>query len=477
MMFELNIHDLTKTIIYHIQTNQIATASKTLYEAVHEVSVDSKDINDDLKILIVRFLGHIGEYSEAIRILTEIINQDESNIVITNHAKVRLAVLWLRLSENEKAFKIFDSIENIQTLDEEHYVLYVGHLMTLSYELDDKELWFHSSRLVDGIKYKEQINKNEILLWKEIFSCFINSNDDKNNLDDKIKKVHDIKKLLHKSSYNSYLYYRIGNLYEKLNSFESAYSNYSKAREEAFKSHQAVSLLMINNSILSLYENKYIEFPKDFIEKIIKESCVVAGQHGIGLIPCKLSRKIWYYSSFLSKNLKNVCRAWIFTERFMPNLNKLKGDNFESFCHALFTNHGKEIFKADVTVKMESARKAILDLIISFKFPTEIKFAVQCKGGSSISLWTKKRLIRILGDDALFRANLFSLREEGFSGYIFVCTTRLDKTGIEWLNSNHKKVFNCDCIKLDYGDISGFLYENPNLRLQLALLINNLEDT
>lgn len=469
-----NTAKLTTEIIQLIESHKLAEASRTLFANIHQQKLERPEIDGEKCLLVARLLDHIGEYSEAMRLLLELMQREKIDGAIVNQAKVRVAVLWSRLGESQKAQRILESVQDYRSLDEEYTTLYLGHLMTIASDLNDEVLWKHCLKIFDALSYGEGIEKDEMSLWKGIFSLSFSRT--VSDLEADIQRLFALKERHEKKSYDSYLYLRVAGVYESKGQIEKAHHYYMKSRTAARDNQQSVALLMVNDKIINMsYRPKTRNF-KDLREEIIRESCIIAGQLGIGVIPCRLASNIWNYSSGLSDGLSKDCHDWMMTERFIPNLNKLAADDFEEFSLELFRRHGDNIFGTKTKVYKAELNQKDYDLTVESSGLYPMKFAVQCKGGRSTKYCKIGDLHRLLDKKGrTFSDRLTSVKGAEFQGYVFVSNTLVTQPARKWLNERHQTLFGHDCRIVDSDEINRYLNQDMELRRWLALRIDKVE--
>ena len=469
------ITELINQCKQNLERNLVSSALHQLYDAYYLKAISKRE---DVEIMRTRLLGHLGEYSEALRSINAIRFESEDSQTSKAHATIWAGVYWSRLGESEKALKILRSISPPSAPF--YLMLYLGHLLTIAIELGDKSLANDILKEIDEHKNtvkSSETDWRELIIWEYLLTPIARGLVTRESTDRIITKVNTLKTSMDKTSFDSFVDLRIGNLYYFSRENDLARRYYDEARRKALQNYNGVAILMSNDALLNLMEKLGEKTSKKEIwKKKLRESSVVAGQHGIGLIPCSLSKSLWKRVNELDKKEKLICGSWILSERYIPDISRLKDDPFEQFCHQFFSAHCEGIIGFEANVAFSGKDQKTYDLLLSnstIKIP--FKYAVQCKGGRSRRTWTANALMSELSkqsDTSRFLESLNDLREEGITGYLFVCSTRIREDGKQWLNKIHQQVFKSDCIVLDSLSFKHYLIENPKLRFAVSMAIS-----
>ena len=463
----MDVNKIIKSCSEKLEKNLVSTAIRELHDSVYENENKIYE-NGEIRLLYSRLLGHLGELSEALRNLGELEDCEKVEDDQKVNGIIYKAMCWSRLKEFNKAKKILTSIEPPSNI--EYLVNYYSHLMSIAFETkNDDDL---KSQIAEVKSLMDQnlihgIALQEIQIWLMIFQCALKENLNNTSILKVKKEALDIMNSSGKKSFTTYIYLRIGNLYELISYDKEALECYEEAKKKAFDGNHGIALIMANLAILRILKNQKT------VQTLIKETCVVAGQHGIGLIQCELSFQIWKLIEQLSDKDALRCKQWLLTERYLPDIERLTGDDFEDLCKKTLESHGKDLFQSNITVKRFGTRKKTIDLEVnSTSSYNPLKIAVQCKGGGR--KWSESKLqAELEKNESSFRSKLNKLKDlEGYNGYTLMLASPISQPAKKWLDEVHKDVFKTECNIIFNNDIKSFLRENPQLRTTVTMALN-----
>lgn len=403
-----------------------------------------------------RMAGHIGDFSEALRATEDLRSNSKVPEEWRSRAAIWSAVYWSRLGESARAWALLDSYPPPQG-DLEFAVLHWSHRLTIAADWDDSTLMATVLQQSSMPKYEsgsDDEHRLELEIWRQLLT-----RPSPTETEEVLKIVAQVSALtrhLNKPVLSHYVSFRTAQLWLGATNVAEASACLEQSRAQALVANNGFGYLSATLALLRLDEDECGKSPD--AKKLVSQAIVVAGQLGIGLLPCRLSANLWT----LARNAGERHRRWLHAERYRPDISRLKEEKFEEWAYIFFEGHGAELLELSPGGRLVTLpdRHPIID----FRFDHgRARAGVQCKGGAT--RWTRSNLRSKLPN---FNEEMATLRREGLTDYVFICTTRLDETAHGWMEA----VVSNNGMRLTVIDetlLATYLLQDPGLRLHLCV--------
>ena len=431
-------------------------------------ALDEADGDGSIELLLAhaRMVGHVGDYSEALRVVEELSRREDAPLAWRDRCRIWAAVYWSRLGDLNRARQLLSSIQPPED-DPEYQVLYWGHRLTIATEaVDDDE---HRDVLDSARAACDRLpageDRQEFSVWIELLGHTAKGRLDPSGVDGLLSGVSAMVDGLRKQSSQAHIWYRCALLCRFHERYAEAIEYLLRSREVALAGNSAFAFLRATLLMIELEsERPSAALPEALTRRtLIAQAMVVAGQIGLGLLPSPVSLEICRLAEEFPTRERSRYRRWLHAERYRPDITRLSGDRFERWCNLFFQEYGHSFFQiasGSYEVSVKPAGFPGLDLQLTH---AHVNAGIQCKGGRSS--WTKSRLKKEIRK---IDTELKKFRQDGGTCFVFACTTKLTQHAVEALEVELGPI-GLSLKVLDVNDWDRYLLQDPGLRFQLCL--------
>ncbi len=283
-----NEKEVIKEAYSLLHSNRTADAVEHLWRSF--TLPDPLALSPALYFTHARLVGHIGEFSEALRVMEDLRASSGIPPEWIDRAGIWSAVYWGRLEEWKRAQHLL-KLHSPPEHDSETVVAHWSHRLTTAIESRDTaatEAALDDFRSVCEVVEHSETDFAEMELWRSLLLPMAVDGLVPEDVEKLALEIPTRQAAVGKKNIAGYIRLWLARLWLHCGEREKALECFESARTQALASNCGNAYLRATLDLIDALKG-LDQTPSELKLRLIKQALVVGGQHGLGLLPCRIS--------------------------------------------------------------------------------------------------------------------------------------------------------------------------------------------